>query len=191
PGFGELEGIAHRGNYDLTQHQTHSKVKLEYYDTTRGELLPNGGRKGERYIPHCIEPAAGLDRGALALICEAYTRDDTRPSPEFLKLHPRVAPIKAAIFALMDKDGMPEVADKLADEVFAKFGRYGFIENDAKQSIGKRYARMDEAGCPFCFTIDSDTLKDQTVTVRDRDTGQQQRIGIDKVCGFLTEKLGL
>ena len=191
PGFGELEGIAHRGNYDLTQHQTHSKVKLEYYDTTRGELLPNGGRKGERYIPHCIEPAAGLDRGALALICEAYTRDDTRPSPEFLKLHPRVAPIKAAIFALMDKDGMPEVADKLADEVFAKFGRYGFIENDAKQSIGKRYARMDEAGCPFCFTIDSDTLKDQMVTVRDRDTGQQQRIGIDKVCGFLTEKLGL
>ncbi len=191
PGFGELEGIAHRGNYDLTQHQTHSKVKLDYFDTTRGELLPNGGRKGERYMPHCIEPAAGLDRGALALICEAYTRDDTRPSPEFLKLHPRVAPIKAAIFPLMDKDGMPEIADKLTDDVFAKFGRYGFIETDAKQSIGKRYARMDEAGCPFCFTIDGDTLKDQTVTVRDRDTGQQQRIGVDKVCGFLTEKLGL
>jgi glycyl-tRNA synthetase len=189
PGFGELEGIAHRGNYDLTQHQTHSKVKLDYFDTTRGELLPNGGRKGERYMPHCIEPAAGLDRGALALICEAYTRDDTRPSPEFLKLHPRVAPIKAAIFPLMDKDGMPEIADKLTDDVFAKFGRYGFIETDAKQSIGKRYARMDEAGCPFCFTIDGDTLKDQTVTVRDRDTGQQQRIGVDKVCGFLEERL--
>ncbi|MBY0313357.1 MAG: glycine--tRNA ligase, partial [Phycisphaerales bacterium] len=190
PGFGELEGIAHRGNYDLTQHQTHSKAKMEYFDTTRGETLPNGGKKGERYIPHCIEPAAGLDRGALALICEAYTVDPSRPSPEFLKLHPRVAPIKAAIFPLMDKDGLPEIAEKLADELFAKFGRSGFIEHDAKQNIGKRYARMDEAGCPYCFTIDADTVKDQTVTVRDRDTGSQQRIAIDKVSGFLLEKLG-
>jgi glycyl-tRNA synthetase len=191
PGFGELEGIAHRGNYDLTQHQTHSKVKLDYFDTTRGETLPNGGKKGERYMPHCIEPAAGLDRGALALICEAYTVDPSRPSPEILKLHPRIAPIKAAVFPLMDKDGLPEVADKLTDELFAKFGKSGFIESDAKQSIGKRYARMDEAGCPYCFTIDADTLKDQTVTVRDRDTGAQQRIGIDKVSAFLGEKLGV
>jgi glycyl-tRNA synthetase len=190
PGFGELEGIAHRGDYDLRQHQTHSKVKLDYFDTTRGETLPNGGKKGERYLPHCIEPAAGLDRGALALICEAYTVDPSRPSPEFLKLHPRVAPIKAAVFPLVDKDGMPEVADKLADELFARFGKSGFIETDAKQSIGKRYARMDEAGCPFCFTIDGDTLKDQTVTVRDRDTGQQQRIGLANVPAFLTERLG-
>ncbi|MBX9737453.1 MAG: glycine--tRNA ligase, partial [Phycisphaerales bacterium] len=113
PGFGELEGIAHRGDYDLTQHQTHSKVKLDYFDTTRGETLPNGGKKGERYIPHCIEPAAGLDRGALALICEAYTKDESRPSPEFLKLNPRIAPIKAAVFPLVDKDGMPEIAEKL------------------------------------------------------------------------------
>jgi glycyl-tRNA synthetase len=191
PGFGELEGIAHRGNYDLAQHQTHSKVKLDYFDTTRGETLPNGGKKGERYIPHCIEPAAGLDRGALALICEAYTVDPSRPSPEILKLHPRVAPIKAAVFPLVDKDGMPEVAERLADELFAKFGKGGFIETDAKQSIGKRYARMDEAGCPFCFTIDGDTLKDQTVTVRDRDTGQQQRLGLDKVSAFLGDKLGV
>ncbi|MBL8764749.1 MAG: glycine--tRNA ligase [Phycisphaerae bacterium] len=190
PGFGELEGIAHRGCYDLTQHQTHSKVKLDYFDTTRGETLPNGGKKGERYMPHCIEPAAGLDRGALALICEGYTVDPSRPSPEILKLHPRVAPIKAAVFPLMDKDGMPEVAEKLTDDLFAKFGKSGFIESDAKQSIGKRYARMDEAGCPFCFTIDGDTLKDQTVTVRDRDTGKQERIGIDKVSGYLGERLG-
>ncbi|MBL8991406.1 MAG: glycine--tRNA ligase [Phycisphaerae bacterium] len=191
PGFGELEGIAHRGNYDLTQHQTHSKVKLDYFDTTRGETLPNGGKKGERYIPHCIEPAAGLDRGALALICEAYTVDPSRPSPEFLKLHPRVAPIKAAVFPLVDKDGMPEVAEKLADALFARFGRHGFIETDAKQSIGKRYARMDEAGCPYCFTVDGDTLKDQTVTVRDRDTGRQERIGLDAVPAWLGERLGL
>lgn len=191
PGFGELEGIAHRGNYDLTQHQTHSKVKLDYFDTTRGETLPNGSKKGERYIPHCIEPAAGLDRGALALICEAYTVDPSRPSPEFLKLHPRVAPIKAAVFPLVDKDGMPEVAEKLADALFARFGRHGFIETDAKQSIGKRYARMDEAGCPYCFTVDGDTLKDQTVTVRDRDTGRQERIGLDAVPAWLGERLGL
>lgn len=191
PGFGELEGIAHRGNYDLTQHQKHSGAKLEYFDQERGELLPNGSRRGERYLPHCIEPAAGLDRGALALICEAYTRDESRPSPEFLKLNPRVAPIKAAVFPLVNKDGMPEVAEKLYNELFAKFGRSGFIEMDSKQSIGKRYARMDEAGCPFCFTIDGDTLTNQTVTVRDRDTGSQDRIAIDKVSGFLFEKLGM
>ncbi|HYE61813.1 MAG TPA: glycine--tRNA ligase [Phycisphaerales bacterium] len=191
PGFGELEGIAHRGDYDLTQHQKHSGQKLEYFDTTRGETLPNGGKKGEKYIPHCIEPAAGLDRGVLALLCEAYTKDESRPSPEIMKFHPRIAPIKAAVFPLVDKDGMPEVAEKLSDELYAKFGRNGFIETDAKQSIGKRYARMDEAGCPFCFTIDGDTLKDQTVTVRDRDTGSQQRIGIGQVAAFLSEKLGM
>lgn len=190
PGFGELEGIAHRGNYDLTQHQKHSGVKLDYFDTDRGELLPNGSKKGERYMPHCIEPAAGLDRGVLAILCEAYTKDASRPSPEILKLHPRLAPIKAAVFPLVNKDGMPEVADALVAELTAKFGRLGFIETDAKQSIGKRYARMDEAGCPYCFTIDGETLTNQTVTVRDRDTGKQDRIAIDKVVGFLGEKLG-
>jgi glycyl-tRNA synthetase len=190
PGFGELEGIAHRGNFDLTQHQKHSGAKLEYFDQERGELLPNGSRRGERYLPHCIEPAAGLDRGALALICEAYTRDDSRPSPEFMKFHPRIAPIKAAIFPLVNKDGMPEVAEKLYDEVRAKFWRLGTIETDAKQSIGKRYARMDEAGCPFCFTIDGETLTNQTVTVRDRDTGNQSRIAMDKVVEYLSERLG-
>ncbi len=120
PGFGELEGIAHRGNYDLTQHAKHSGAKLEYFDTDRGELLPNGSKKGERYMPHCIEPAAGLDRGALALICEAYTRDESRPSPEIMKFHPRVAPIKAAVFPLVNKDGMPEVADRLHADLFAQ-----------------------------------------------------------------------
>lgn len=190
PGFGELEGIAHRGDYDLTQHQKHSGTRLDYFDTTRGETLPNGSKKGERYMPHCIEPAAGLDRGVLALLCEAYTVDASRPSPELLKLHPRIAPIKAAVFPLMDKDGMPEVAEKLYDELFAKFGKTGFIEMDAKQSIGKRYARMDEAGCPFCITIDQETLTGQTVTVRDRDTGRQERLGLDKVAGFLGERLG-
>ncbi len=191
PGFGELEGIAHRGNYDLTQHQTHSKVKLEYNDTERGELLPNGARRGERYLPHCIEPAAGLDRGVLAILCEAYTKDESRPSPEFMKFHPRVAPVKAAVFPLVAKDGMPEVAEKLHTELTDKFWRLGAIDFDEKQTIGKRYARMDEAGCPYCFTIDGDTLTQHTVTVRDRDTGTQSRIALDKVASFLTEKLGL
>jgi glycyl-tRNA synthetase len=191
PGFGELEGIAHRGNFDLTQHAKHSGAKMEYNDTERGEVLPNGSRRGERYIPHCIEPAAGLDRGALALICEGYTRDESRPSPEFMKFHPRVAPIKAAVFPLVNKDGMPEAAERLHTELNNRFWRLGAIEMDEKQSIGKRYARMDEAGCPYCFTIDGDTLKDQTVTMRDRDTGQQTRMAMDKVKGFLEEKLGV
>ena len=190
PGFGELEGIAHRGCFDLTQHQQHSGVKLDYNDTERGELLPNGARRGERYLPHCIEPAAGLDRGVLALICEAYTRDESRASPEFLKLHPRLAPIKAAVFPLVNKDGMPEAAEKLHAELSQRFWRVGAVEMDEKQSIGKRYARMDEAGCPFCFTIDGDTLKDQTVTVRDRDSGAQQRIAIGNAAVFLEERLG-
>jgi glycyl-tRNA synthetase len=189
PGFGELEGIAHRGNFDLTQHQKNSGIKLEYNDTTRGEILPNGARRGERYLPHCIEPAAGLDRGVLALLCEGYTKDESRPSPEFVKLHPRIAPIKAAIFPLVAKEGMPEVAEKLYNDVRAKFGKLGIIETDEKQTIGKRYARMDEAGCPYCFTIDGETLTNQTVTVRDRDTGAQNRIAIDQVVSFIDGKL--
>jgi glycyl-tRNA synthetase len=191
PGFGELEGIAHRGDYDLTQHQKHSGAKLDYFDQDRGELLPNGSKKGERYIPHCIEQAAGLDRGVLAILCESYTKDESRPSPEIMRFHPRLAPIKAAVFPLVNKEGMPEVAEKLHEDLSRRFAKVGFIETDAKQSIGKRYARMDEAGCPFCFTIDGDTLKDQTVTVRDRDTGNQSRIAIDQAPGFLAEKLAL
>jgi len=191
PGFGELEGVAHRGCYDLTQHKEHSKAKLEYFDPKRGELAKNGQPKGEHYLPTVIEPSAGLDRGVLAALCEAYTRDESRPSPEIMKFHPRLAPIKAAVFPLVNKDGMPEVAAKLFADIRTRVGSSGFVETDAKQSIGKRYARMDEGGCPFCFTIDGETLTDQTVTVRDRDTGSQERIGIDRVPGYLCEKLGV
>ncbi|MEM0982885.1 MAG: glycine--tRNA ligase [Planctomycetota bacterium] len=180
PGFGELEGIAHRSNYDLAAHQKHSGVKLEYFDQERNE----------RYIPHCIEPSAGLDRGVLAALCEAYTPDDSRPSKVFMKFHPRLSPIKAAVFPLVNKDGMPEIAEKLTAELRRKFGAGGFIESDPKQNIGKRYARMDEAGCPFCFTVDSDTLQDQTVTVRHRDDPRaQERIALDKVADVLAERI--
>jgi glycyl-tRNA synthetase len=174
PGFGELEGVAHRVDYDLKQHQEHARVKLAYFDQdTR-----------ESYLPHVIEPAAGLTRGVLAVLCEAYTEDD-RPSKVFLKFHPKLAPIKAAIFPLVAKEGMPEIAQKLYDDLRRKY----VLQLDMKQTIGKRYARMDEAGTPYCFTIDGDTLKDQTVTVRDRDTAGQQRIALDKVGDFLRDKL--
>ncbi|HWA74670.1 MAG TPA: glycine--tRNA ligase [Polyangiaceae bacterium] len=190
PGFGELEGIAHRSSFDLAQHQKFSKTNLEYFDSERGELLPNGSRKGEKYLPHVIEPAAGLDRGVLALLCEAFTEDPSRPSPELLRLNPRVAPIKAAVFPLINKDGMPEVSEKLFAELSRRFCRTGFIEHDVKQTIGKRYARMDEAGCPYCFTIDGDTAAGQSVTVRDRDTGSQERLALDRVGDWLAERLG-
>ncbi len=189
PGFGELEGIAHRSNFDLSQHQTHARTNLEYFDSERGELLPNGSRKGEKYLPHVIEPSAGLDRGVLAVLCEAFTEDPSRPSPELLKFHPRLAPIKGAVFPLVNKDGMPEMSAKLHAELVKRFFRTGAIEHDAKQAIGRRYARMDEAGCPYCFTIDGDTAASQSVTVRDRDTGGQERIAIDRVSDWLAERL--
>jgi glycyl-tRNA synthetase len=175
-GFSELEGIAYRSNFDLTQHQKTSGVSLEYFDQERNE----------RYLPHVIEPAAGLTRGLLAVICEAYTPDESRPSKVFMKFHPSLAPIKAGIFPLVNKDGMPEIAEKLYHEVRSRF----VTELDVKQSIGKRYARMDEAGTPYCFTIDGQTLQDETVTVRYRDTGQQERIAIGKVGAFLAERIG-
>ncbi len=180
PGFGELEGVAHRSNFDLTQHEQHSKQKMSYFDQERNE----------RFLPDVIEPAAGLSRGVLALLCEAYTPDESRASKEFMAFDPKLAPIKAAVFPLVNKDGMPELAQKLHRDLLKRFGRLGLIETDPKQSIGKRYARMDEAGCPYCFTIDSDTLTDQTVTVRDRDSQGQERIALDQVVGFLGEKLG-
>lgn len=175
PDFGELEGVAHRGGYDLTQHQKHSKTKMEYFDQERNV----------RFVPHVIEPAAGLTRALLVLLCEAYTLDESRPSPEIMKFHPKMAPIKAGIFPLVDKDGMPETARALYMDLRKKY----VCQYDAKQTIGKRYARMDEAGTPFCITVDGDTAKDQTVTVRERDTGAQQRIALDAVPRFFAERL--
>lgn len=177
PGFGELEGIAHRTDYDLRQHAEHSGLldRMKYFDQ----------EKNERYFPHIIEPSAGADRGVLAILCEAYTEDENRPSGVFMRFSPRLAPIKAGIFPLVDRDGMPEIARKLYLELRKKWN----VQLDVKQSIGKRYARMDEAGTPFCFTIDTDTLTDQTVTVRYRDTLKQERVHLSKVQEFLQEKI--
>jgi glycyl-tRNA synthetase len=176
-GFTELEGIAYRSDFDLRQQQRVSGVKLEYFDPERNE----------RYLPHVIEPAAGLTRGVLAILCEAYTVDESRPSPELLRIHPRLAPIKAGVFPLVNKEGMPEIAERIYRHLRA---RVGPCQHDAKQSIGKRYARMDEAGTPFCVTVDGQTLTDQTVTVRDRDTGAQVRVATDQVVGWIAERLG-
>ncbi len=194
PGFGELEGIAHRADFDLKAHATHCGKgdKMKYFDQDLQVKLQNQGVPKEeinkkcRYFPHVIEPSAGADRGTLALLCEAYTPDPARPSGVVMRFHPRMAPIKAGMFPLVAKDGMPEIADKLYRELRGKYA----VECDEKQTIGKRYARMDEVGTPYCFTIDGDTVKDQTVTVRHRDTLQQERIGLDKVSAFLAEKIG-
>ncbi len=172
----ELEGVAHRGCFDLTQHQTHSGRDMTYFDD----------ETKERFIPTVIEPSAGADRATLAFLCDAYTVDESRPSPEFLKLHPRLAPIKAAVFPLVNKDGLPEIAEP----IFCAIRQRWPAQYDAKQSIGKRYARMDEAGTPFCFTIDGQTKTDGTVTVRDRDTGAQERIDQEGCVAYLSERLG-
>ena len=176
PNFGELEGIAHRCNFDLTAHQEHSGTKMEYVDPQAPD---------DRYVPHVIEPAAGLTRGVLAVLCEAYTVDESRPSKMYMKFKPELAPVKAAILPLVNKDGMPEVAQKLYMQLRRKF----VTEIDVKQNIGKRYARHDEIGTPYCLTIDSQTLEDQTITVRHRDTMEQERISLDQVEAFLAEKL--
>lgn len=177
PGFGELEGIAHRTDYDLRQHAEHSGQddRFKYFDQ----------ESNTKYFPHIIEPSAGADRGALALLCEAYTDDPDRPSGVVMKFHPKMAPIKAGIFPLVDKDGMPEIAKNLYMTLRKKYN----VQLDVKQTIGKRYARMDEAGTPFCFTIDTQTLQDQTVTIRHRDTLQQERIALAQVESFLSDKL--
>jgi glycyl-tRNA synthetase len=171
----ELEGVAHRGCYDLTKHKEHSGKDLTYFDDERKE----------RYLPTVIEPSAGADRSTLAFICEAYTVDESRPSPEVMRFHPRLAPIKAAVFPLVNKDGLPEIAEPIYRELKQRWP----VAMDVKASIGKRYARMDEAGTPYCFTVDGQTKEDGTVTVRDRDTGVQDRIDKTRIGQYLQDKM--
>ncbi|HEY0008533.1 MAG TPA: glycine--tRNA ligase, partial [Tepidisphaeraceae bacterium] len=190
PDFGELEGIAHRGSFDLTQHQTHSGQKLDYFDQELQLKLKAEGRPDDeikarsRYIPNVIEPASGLTRAVLVMLCEAYTPDPSRPSGVYLKFKPQFAPIKLGIFPLVAKDGMPEIAEKLYLQLRTKY----ICEYDPKQSIGKRYARMDEIGTPFCITIDGDTVANQIVTVRHRDTQQQDKVNLSQIEQYLVEQ---
>ncbi len=186
----ELEGVAHRGSFDLEAHGQASKGKKDAFAVIDDELQSRHREGAEsapatRFVPHVIEPSAGADRATLAFICDAYRFDASRASPEFLCLHPRLAPIKAAVFPLVAKDGMPELAEPIYREIRKHFP----CQFDAKQSIGKRYARMDEAGTPFCFTIDGQTREDGTVTVRNRDNASQERIDKSRCLEYLTVHL--
>jgi glycyl-tRNA synthetase len=191
PDFGELEGIAHRGEYDLKQHQQHSGQKLEYFDQELQLKLKEQGasedeiRAKSRYLPNVIEPASGLTRAVLVLLCEGYTPDESRPSKMYLKFDPKFAPIKCGIFPLVNKEGMPETAEKM----YLDLRQHFTCEYDPKQNIGKRYARMDEIGTPYCITIDGQTAQDQTVTVRERDSMTQQRVASDKIFTYLQDRL--
>ncbi len=204
-GWGELEGIANRTDFDLRQHQRGmrtlgkwdggelSGVELSEEDGEyqKGKLSYFDDEKKARYIPYVIEPAAGADRATLAFLCDAYAEDsapDAKGQVEtrvVLRLHPQLAPIKAAVLPLMRKDGQPERARKIYEDL----KRRHFVDYDESAAIGKRYRRQDEIGTPLCITVDYDTIKDGTVTVRDRDTMQQQRVPDERLLAILDEKL--
>ncbi len=176
-GWGELEGIAHRGDYDLSQHQKFSGKDLTYFDD----------ETKERFLPHVIEPSAGATRATLAFLCEAYAEETVEGETRtVLRLHPRFAPVKAAIFPLVKKEGMPE----RAMAIFENLKKHFAVFYDEKGAVGRRYRRQDEQGTPYCLTVDGQTLADQTVTVRERDSMRQERIAIDRILGYLLERLG-
>lgn len=174
-GWGELWGIADRTDYDLKNHMEHSGVDLSYLDPATNE----------KYVPFCIEPALGADRVALAFLVNAYDEEELENGDTriVLHMHPALAPFKAAVLPLSKK-----VSDK-ANEVYDILRRKFNIDYDEAGSIGKRYRREDEIGTPFCITVDFDTLEDDTVTVRDRDTMTQERLKIDQLADFLESKI--
>jgi glycyl-tRNA synthetase len=175
-GWSELEGIANRGDFDLTQHTENSGTKLEYV-----------GEGGERYTPHVIEPAGGPDRTFLALLVDAYDEEVVAERDRtVLRLHPAIAPIKAAILPLIPRNAdMVSKARSLLDDLRRRF----MVEYDDSGQIGRRYRRQDEIGTPFAFTIDDQTLEDDTVTVRDRDSLAQERLPLAGVHAWLEEAL--
>ena len=191
-GFDELEGVASRTDYDLKKHAKHSGTKLSYFDQQKED--PETGKSGWRYTPFVIEPAAGATRGLLVYLLDAY-HEEIVPDSEgnessrvVMKLHPKLAPIKAAVLPLVKKEGLPEIARGIVLDFF-KAGinaRY-----DEQHSIGKRYRRHDEAGTPYCLTIDGQTKEDGTVTLRDRDTMKQERIPSEKVVERIQGNLAL
>jgi glycyl-tRNA synthetase len=175
-GWSELEGIANRGDFDLTQHAKFSGEKLEYFDQ----------EKGERYVPHVIEPAAGVDRTMLAFLVDSFQTEEVEGRQRtVLRLHPRLAPVKAAVLPLVSKEGMPEKAR----EVFDSVRRRVPAEYDEGGSIGKRYRRQDEIGTPWGITVDGQTMDDDTVTLRDRDSLEQTRVPIEGLADDLAGRL--
>jgi glycyl-tRNA synthetase len=175
-GWSELEGIANRGDFDLRQHAEFSGEKLEYFDQ----------ETKERYVPHVIEPAAGVDRAMLAFLVDAYDTEEVEGRERtVLRLHPRMAPVKAAVLPLVSKEGMPE----MAREVFEAVRRRVPAEYDEGGSIGKRYRRQDEIGTPWGITVDGQTMDDDTVTLRDRDSLEQTRVPIEGLAEELAGRL--
>jgi glycyl-tRNA synthetase len=167
-GWSELEGIANRTDFDLKQHAAYSGEPLEYFDQAAGE----------RYVPYVIEPAVGPDRIMLALLVDSYTEEEVKGEERtVLKLHPRIAPTKAAVFPLSKKEPVSTIARELYDDLK---GDYRIFYDDSG-SIGRRYRRQDEAGTPFCVTVDFDTIEDKKVTIRDRDTLEQERVPLAAV----------
>ena len=175
-GWSELEGIADRGTYDLDQHIEHSGKKLRYFDTVNNK----------HFVPAVVETSAGVDRALLTVLADAYTEEEINDDKRIvLKLSPKIAPITVAVFPLMNKEGMPEIAQKLTKDLRSDFSAF----YDAGGSIGKRYRRQDEAGTPFGITIDHDTLSENTVTLRNRDTMEQSRISIDQVSEVIKKSI--
>jgi glycyl-tRNA synthetase len=200
--FQELEGVAHRGCYDLQQHQQHSGKDLTYFDDEAWERdkeqFPKDQHKEVknkapyRFLPTVIEPSAGADRATLAFLCEAYTEDEApddkgkMQTRVVMKFHPKLAPIKAAVFPLVKKEGMPEIAQ----QIYKDLKRHMSAFYDDKGAVGRRYRRQDEVGTPFCITVDGDTVSDGTVTIRDRDTLDQVRVNKDEVVAWVRDKIG-
>jgi glycyl-tRNA synthetase len=179
-GLSELEGIANRTDFDLRQHMDKSGKDLRYFDDQEPD------KDLRRYLPYVIEPSAGTDRAALAFLCDAYAEDEVGGELRtVLKLHPRLAPIKAAVFPLVKKDGMPERALTVFRQLRKQFNTY----YDEKGAIGRRYRRQDEAGTPFCITVDGDTLTDDTVTLRERDSCEQIRLPANNVATYIQDRV--
>ena len=178
-GWGELWGIANRTDYDLKQHQDHSKEDMTYFEPSEN------GREPKRYVPYCIEPSLGVDRMLLAFLCEAYDEEEVAEGDvrTVMRFHPTLAPIKAAVLPLSRK-----LAEG-AGEIFQELSTHFPCDYDDAGSIGKRYRRQDEAGTPFCITFDFDSLEDGAVTVRERDSMEQERIPIVALAAYLEEML--
>ena len=176
-GWGELEGIAQRTNFDLNRHAEFSKQKLDYFDQATNE----------RYVPYVVEPAAGANRTMAAFLLAAYDEDVVNDEPRtVLRLHPRLAPYQVAILPLSKKDSLTPLADK----IFSTLSKRYYCDYDETQAIGRRYRRQDEIGTPYCITVDFDSLEDGQVTIRERDTTKQERVSIDQLEQVLSEKLG-
>jgi glycyl-tRNA synthetase len=180
-GWGEIEGVHNRTDFDLSRHEEFSGKSMKYFDEATKE----------KYTPFIIETSAGASRSCMAFLVNAYHEEEaptakgTSEMRVVLKFHPRLAPIKAAIFPLVNRDGMPEIAEKIEQELRPHFQ----VFYDDSGAVGRRYRRQDEVGTPYCITVDSQTLQDQTVTVRERDSMTQERVAASALTAYLRERL--